>query len=120
MKNAVNWFEIPVVDLKRASEFYEFMLDTKLVQEQMNGMDFAIFPYDKTSVSGCLIKCDYLTPSDQGTLVYLNAQGMLDEALARAEERGAKILFPKTNIGENGFIAHISDCEGNKVALHSM
>jgi predicted enzyme related to lactoylglutathione lyase len=28
--------------------------------------------------------------------------------------------MPKTSIGENGFMAHFTDTEGNRVALHSM
>lgn len=28
--------------------------------------------------------------------------------------------MPKTSIGENGFMAHFIDTEGNRVALHSM
>jgi predicted enzyme related to lactoylglutathione lyase len=41
-------------------------------------------------------------------------------SIARANAQGAEILMTKTAIGENGFIAHIRDCEGNRVGLHSM
>jgi predicted enzyme related to lactoylglutathione lyase len=40
--------------------------------------------------------------------------------LAKVEKAGGKILMPKTAIGENGFIAHFADTEGNRVAFHSM
>jgi predicted enzyme related to lactoylglutathione lyase len=30
------------------------------------------------------------------------------------------VLTPKTDIGENGFMAYFQDSEGNKVGLHSM
>ncbi len=30
MKNAINWFEIPVKDFSRAQKFYETVLDTKI------------------------------------------------------------------------------------------
>ena len=36
------------------------------------------------------------------------------------EDAGGKIVLPKTSIGPNGFMAHIIDTEGNKIALHSM
>jgi uncharacterized protein len=120
MKNAVNWFEIPVDNVERAIKFYENMLDTKLQRETMNDIEFAIFPTDDTAVSGALVKCDFLKPSQQGSLVYLNVDGFMDEAISRAELNGAEVVFPKKDIGECGFIAHINDCEGNKVALHSM
>ena len=119
LKNAINWFEIPVKDLPRAIDFYQHMLDTKLQRETMDGMEMAIFPADDKAVAGSLIKADFLTPGDQGSLVYLNAEGFMDEAISRAESKGSKILFPKTSIGENGFIAHVSDSEGNRIALHS-
>jgi len=44
----------------------------------------------------------------------------IDVPLGRIEKAGGKILLSKTSIGENGFIAHFTDTEGNKVSLHSM
>jgi predicted enzyme related to lactoylglutathione lyase len=29
-------------------------------------------------------------------------------------------LRAKTSIGQHGFVGHFEDCEGNRVALHSM
>lgn len=120
MKNAINWFEIPVDDLQRATHFYESILDIKLQKESMDNVDMALFPMDETSVSGALAKADFMSPSDQGSIVYLNVEGIMDQVLERAEGLGSKVFFPKTSIGENGYIAHISDSQGNKIALHSM
>lgn len=120
MKNAINWFEIPVNDMPRAIDFYENMLGVELKQETMDGIQMAIFPYDDKSVSGCLVKAEFLQPSGQGSLVYLNAEGFMDDAIDRAKTRGSQMFYPKTSIGENGYIAHLSDSEGNKIALHSM
>jgi len=53
-------------------------------------------------------------------MVYLNGGDDLDVPLGRVEKAGGKILLSKTSIGENGFIAHFTDTEGNKVSLHSM
>jgi len=50
----------------------------------------------------------------------LNGGEDLSIALSKVESAGGKILLPKTAIGPNGFMAHILDTEGNKVALHSM
>jgi uncharacterized protein len=120
MQNAINWFEIPVNDFERAIGFYENMMDTKLKRESMDGIEMAIFPGDQNSVYGSLVKADFLAPSAQGCVVYLNAEGIMDDAIARAQKMGSQVLFPKTSIGENGYIAHLSDSEGNKIALHSM
>jgi predicted enzyme related to lactoylglutathione lyase len=70
-------------------------------------------------VGGALIKADFLTPGEKGSVVYLNVEGMMDDVLQRAQAQGVKILFPKTHIGEPGYIAHIADSEGNRIGLHS-
>ena len=49
-------------------------------------------------------------------LVYLNAQGRLDEAIAAVESSGGKVLQPKHQIGPYGFRAVVLDSEGNRVA----
>ena len=59
-------------------------------------------------------------PSQEGTVVYLNAGDDLSEPLSKVEDAGGKVILPRTSIGENGFIAHFIDTEGNRVALHSM
>jgi len=119
-KNAINWFEIPVSDLARATTFYEDLVQASLKQESMNGMDMAIFPFSEETVSGALVSAPFLSPSATGSVVYLNVEGMLDGAIERATKNGAEIVLPKMAIGPNGFIAHIIDSEGNRVGLHSM
>jgi predicted enzyme related to lactoylglutathione lyase len=52
-------------------------------------------------------------------LVYLNAQGRLDEAVAAVVANGGKVIQPKHPIGPHGFRAIIHDSEGNRIALHS-
>lgn len=119
LKNALNWFEIPVNDLERAIGFYENMLQSTLNRQSMDGIDMAIFPYDEGAVSGSLVKAPFLSPSDNGSVVYIKVEGFIDEALARVIAKGAKVVLPKTHIGDPGYIAHIIDCEGNRVGLHA-
>jgi predicted enzyme related to lactoylglutathione lyase len=53
--------------------------------------------------------------------VYLNCDPDLQPVLGRVTNAGGKILLEKTNIGDGlGYMAHILDSEGNRVALHSM
>ena len=52
--------------------------------------------------------------------VYLNGGDDLNIPLGRVEAAGGKIIMPKTDIQENGFIAQFIDTEGNRVAFHSM
>jgi predicted enzyme related to lactoylglutathione lyase len=45
MSNALNWFEIPATNIKRAAKFYSTILDVDLeVLEPMPGFQMAMFP----------------------------------------------------------------------------
>lgn len=121
--NAVNWFEIPVRDLDRAQRFYEIVFDTSLHREQAGpAVTLAVFPYDKPGVGGCLFaSANGPQPSQDGAVVYLNAEPSLDAALARAEAAGGKVTLPRTELPEGmGCFAHIADSEGNRVGLHAL
>jgi len=117
--NALTWFEIPTADFQRATEFYESLLDTKLRAfpgpEPCN-----MFPSGDDGVGGCIVQRDQHRPSEQGALVYLNAEGKLDATLKRAEKMGVTVLVPRTEIpGGFGYYACFQDSEGNHVGLHS-
>ena len=121
MKNAINWFEIPVKDFNKAKAFYETILGAKLQVMEAMGMKSAFFPADlQNGIGGCLREGQGYEPSTKGSLVYLNGGDDLSIPLSKVEAAGGKILLPKTAIGPNGFLAHFTDTEGNKVALHSM
>jgi uncharacterized protein len=121
MKNAVVWSEIAVSDLKRATVFYEKLLDGKLKQESFGPFRLALFPHSQDGVSGCLMQGEGYEPSASGTLTYLAATPGIDAALERARAAGAKVLMPKTALpGDAGFIAHVADCEGNRIGLHAL
>lgn len=123
MKNAINWFEIPVKNFDRAKAFYEAVFETELQPMEVEGMEgqMAVFPADMETggVSGSIITGPGYEPSQAGSLVYLNGGDDLSIPLARVEAAGGSVIVPKTSIGENGFIAHFTDPEGNRVAFHS-
>jgi len=121
IKNAINWFEIPVKNFNRAKTFYETILGATMQPMEAMGMKSAFFPADlQNGIGGCIIEGQGYKPSSKGSLVYLNGGEDLSVALSKVEAAGGKILMPKTAIGPNGFMAHFNDTEGNKVALHSM
>jgi predicted enzyme related to lactoylglutathione lyase len=119
MENLVVWFDIPVKNLKRAMEFYRKMLNVEL-QRMEQPMPMALFPFEPGAASGDLVESREISPSKQGTTVYLNGGKDLSGPLGRVEAAGGKILQKKTAIGEHGFIAYFEDTEGNRVGLHSM
>ncbi len=125
MKNAINWFEIPVKNFDRAKKFYETLMNVTInVMPAMPDMPmkYGMFPFDMQGggIGGGIIEASGYEPSDKGALVYLNGGDDLSVPLSRVEAAGGKIILPKTPIGPNGFMAHFTDTEGNKVALHSM
>lgn len=122
MKNAVNWFEIPANDFKRAKGFYEAVFQSEMeIMSMGDENEMAIFPSDWTNggIGGTIISGPGYEPSQTGSLIYLNGGDDLSEPLARVEAAGGKVLLPKTSIGESGFIAQFTDTEGNRVAFHS-
>jgi len=121
MKNAINWFEIPVTDFTRAKKFYETLFGAEIMEIPFPDGKYGMLPSDmQEGVGGGIAQGEGFTPSDKGTVVYLNGGDDLSIPLARIEGAGGKIIMPKTSIGENGFMAHFLDTEGNHVALHSM
>jgi len=120
MENIVVWFEIPVLELDRAVKFYTDVMKVEfhLVEDEKSKMAF--FPFDQGTASGALVLSDGYVPSNSGAVIYLNGGADLSEALGRVEAAGGKVTLPKMSIGENGYIAHFKDTEGNRVAFHSM
>ncbi|GAA4305927.1 VOC family protein [Compostibacter hankyongensis] len=123
--NVVTWFEIPVNDLTRARKFYETILDIKMTLRADGNNEAAFFPFDPNvvqatsgRVTGVLSKSPDNTPSDHGTVVYINASPDLQTVLDRVAAAGGKVLSPKISIPA-GFIAIITDSEGNRVGLHA-
>jgi uncharacterized protein len=117
--NSIVWFDIPVLDLDRAIRFYSAVLGTTVKKEEFPGMAIAVLPHQGEDVAGCLFQSDDEKPSDHGPLLYLNAQGRLDQAIAAVEPNGGKVLQPRHQIGPYGFRAVVLDSEGNRLALHS-
>jgi len=121
MKNAISWFEIPATDYERAKTFYNTMLGIEIADMPMPEGKYGMFPYDNDNngVGGGIMQMKGVNPSADGVTIYLNGGDDLSAPLSRVEAAGGKIIMPKTDIGENGFMAQLLDTEGNKVALHS-
>jgi hypothetical protein len=121
-RHALNWFEIPVLDIERAQRFYESVLGSPMRREQMGEHTLALFPSDADGVGGCLVAgSGPAWPATVGSLVYLNAAPSLDAVLARVERAGGRLSMPKATLPDGmGVFAHITDTEGNRVGLHAL
>lgn len=119
--NPAIWFEIYVQDMPRAKRFYETVLERALEPLSGPGMDMWAFPMDKDALGagGALVKMDGVASGGNSTLVYFACEDCAVEA-ARAAKAGGKVFRDKSSIGEYGFIALVTDTEGNLIGLHSM
>ncbi|MEZ5597838.1 MAG: VOC family protein [Pseudomonadales bacterium] len=111
----VNWFEIPVTDLARASSFYATLLGRAM--GTMDGPDgpMHVFP-GAQGPSGALARGER-KPTADGVAIFLNCPD-LDAALRRCQGAGGQVAQPKTSIGPFGTIAVIVDPDGNRIGLH--
>ena len=122
MANALNWFEIPVTNMDRAKAFYSTVLDAEIPTQDMMGEGTMGMLPSHDGVGGALVESEKLnyTPSQTGSVIYLNGGEDLSTPLGRVEAAGGKVIVDKYGIGENGFVAFFLDTEGNKVGFHSM
>ncbi len=117
--NRAVWFDIPVADLDRAAAFYAAVLGIKVQKEQMPGGAFCVLEHHNGN-GGCLVNGEPDTSPSRGILVYLNVDGRIRDAVELVERKGGRVLQPVHGIGAHGFRAIVVDCEGNRIALHSM
>ena len=118
MTNPVGYFEIPVSDLERATAFYEAVFGFDFERVTVDGNDMAYFPLHEGApgITGALAKGDSYVPGRQGARLYFSTAS-IEATLARAVAAGGEVLYPKTSIGELGWVAEFGDSEGNCVAL---
>jgi predicted enzyme related to lactoylglutathione lyase len=115
--NRAVWFDIPVADLERATEFYRAVLAIKIGIESFGDMKLAIFEH-KDGNGGCLVP-NKAEITAGGVLVYLNVNGRIRHAVSQVVPRGGSVVQDVHAIGPHGFRAVVLDSEGNRVALHS-
>jgi predicted enzyme related to lactoylglutathione lyase len=118
--NPVGWFDLNVANLDRAKKFYETVFNLTLTDLPIEWGKQSLFPFNHESpnISGALVeKADFVSSSNN-TVIYFETEDCLAEE-KRIEQSGGKVVQPKMNIGEFGFISIFIDTEGNTVGLHS-
>jgi predicted enzyme related to lactoylglutathione lyase len=116
----ISLFEIPAMDITRAINFYQTILELKIEKMDLPEMQMGILPYEGQIVTGVIIKAEGYKPSADGVTIYLNGGNDLQVILDKVEKNGGKILTPKTPHADgNGFFALFLDTEGNKMGLNS-
>jgi uncharacterized protein len=118
--NPVGWFDLHVANLDRAKKFYETVFNVALTDLPIEWGKQSLFPFnhESPSISGALVEKLDFVPSSNNTVIYFETEDCLAEE-SRIEKEGGKVVQPKMNIGEFGFISIFIDTEGNTVGLHS-
>ena len=120
IQSYISMFEIPATDISRAINFYEALLDIKIEEMDIDGMQMGILPYERQMITGVIVQADGYKSSSNGVTLYLNAGENLQVVLDRVEKNGGQILLPKTaHADESGFFALFLDTEGNRLGLNS-
>lgn len=120
MKHAINWFAIPVTDLKRAVKFYNDIFDFNMEITKMGPNEMAFFPIEEGGIGGHLFVAQNSKPSADGVTIFLNGGDDLQNVLGKVDASGGKVTTPKTMITEEiGFMGTFLDSEGNRISLHS-
>jgi len=120
MSHRIVWVDIPVSDLDRAIRFYSAVIGERVTKEGGPGFAFGLLPHTGGEVGGCLYRPESDNePSRRGPLVYLNAEGRLNQAVEAVTAHGGQILKGVHELGPHGFCAIVLDSEGNRVAVHA-
>lgn len=117
LHNRAVWFDIPVAELKRAADFYSAVLAVKVDIFSEAGFSFAVIEHSDGN-GGCLVP-NPADISNKGVMLYLNVNGRIQDAVAKVNLHGGKVLQAVHAIGPHGFRAVVIDSEGNRVVLHS-
>jgi len=118
MANHIVWFDIPALDLDRATQFYSLVLDVQ-IERYGDDVPVAVLAHGSEDVAGCLFTGEDARPSDTGPLLYFTVEGRLDEAVGLVEQLGGRVLEPPHPIPPHGHRAIVLDSEGNRICLHS-
>jgi hypothetical protein len=118
MSSPICHVEIPVRNMARAKKFYAGVFGWSFKAFSPRYVMFTTGAGER--LGGALSKSDLKElPPDGGVVVYMKVESV-SAALRRAREFDVKTLLKCTEIGgDNGFIAHLRDTEGNRVGLWS-
>src|SRR5688572_14907500 len=102
MDNAIGWFEIPAIDLERATAFYQTILGINLAPMDLDNIRMRMFPLKdpRNGVRGALVDSGgFHRPSvTEGRLIYLNGDPDLQTTLDKVHSGRGSIMVPRTAI----------------------
>jgi len=104
--------EIPTDDVERAKKFYAEAFGWTF--QDIPEMSYTIFRTGQGGIGGGFMKRNEKAPTHPVNYVSCDD---LDATIARVEKSGGRILAPKMEVGDAGWMAHAADTEGNVIGL---
>ncbi|UUP17532.1 VOC family protein [Nitratireductor thuwali] len=113
--NAAVWFEIPVTDMARARAFYGAVLQNTLTDMDGPNPMARFAAKDDQAVAGHIYPGK---PAAEGTgiTIHLSVAAPLEDAMARVEGNGGKVVSPIVPIPAGRFV-YCLDPDGNSFGL---
>lgn len=109
----ITHIDIPVSDLKQASEFYSSLFGWKIAEAPgFEGYPMWQAP-NQISGGGLAPRSDDFTQPRS----YVEVDS-IDDTLAKVEENGGKVLFGKSPITDTSWWAFFTDPDGNVIGLY--
>ena len=123
MDNTIVHFEIPADNPERAAKFYRELFGWNINKwENPNGIDYWMVETVPTNEQGMPVRqgvnggmMQRMYPSQQ-PVNYIAVESV-DDAVAKAERLGAKVMMGKTPVPGMGWFAQLTDPEGNVIAV---
>ncbi len=116
--NAVVWSEIPVTDMEKAMAFYAAVFDYDMKLDESGPNPQAMFPARDGATKGAHghLYPGKPAPAGTGPTLHLAVPGKLEDAMARFDAAGGKVVSPPIAIPPGRF-AYGLDPDGNSIGL---
>ena len=121
MDNTIIHFEIPATDVEKMKKFYEGLFGWK-IEKYPGPMEYWMIhtvPVDekgmllRPGVNGGMVKKE---SAEHKPVNYISVES-IDESIEKVKKLGGKIVMPKQEVPNVGWIATAVDPEGNQIAL---
>lgn len=114
-------FEVPADNMERAGKFYEEVFGWHILPmpemkyamahsgptDDQNGM-----PKEAGFINGGIMQRKDI----KGPVIVIDVKSV-DEAVKKAESNGSKVVRPKVKVGDMGYVAYLTDSEGNTIGI---
>jgi predicted enzyme related to lactoylglutathione lyase len=121
MDNTIIHFEIPATDIPKLKQFYAGLFNWK-IEKYPGPMEYWMMQTVPTDDKGMLLRPGVnggMTKKehpDQKPVNYISVES-IDESIEKVKKLGGKIVMPKQQVPNVGWIATATDPEGNYIAL---